>query len=61
MSVNAALDGVFVQNGLYVLSRVYIHMSMFHILIHILRSNTFFYCTVAIYIPFILFKLEKYK
>ena len=26
MSVNAALDGVFVQKGLYVLSRVYIHL-----------------------------------
>ena len=33
----------------------YINRSV-HILIYILRSNTFFYCAMTIYIPFILFK-----
>ena len=40
--------------------------SSMYILIFIFRSNKFFYCAMAIYIPFILFKLnrlwfEKYK
>ena len=44
----------------------FIYRLMVNILIYILRSNTFFYCTMTIYIPLILFKsnrvwFEKYK
>ena len=57
-------------NGLYI--NLYINLyiqytnSSVYILIYILRSNTLFYCAMAVYIPFILFKsdrvwFEKYK
>ena len=52
----------FYINGLYI--NLYINLyiwyinSSLYIIIYILRSNMFFYRTITIYIPFILFKLN---